>query len=156
MLWGYVNFSQFLIIWSGNLSEETPFYIYRSRGGWKAVSIFLIVFHFVFPFVILLSRYVKRSGPLLQKVALVLIVMRFVDLFWTVIPMYIQGKSTADGSGPLPTAIDKHYSPFHWLDVVAPLGIGGIFVFVFIWQLKRRPILPLHDPRLAEVADHHG
>jgi hypothetical protein len=148
MLWAYVNFSQFLIIWSGNLSEETPYYIYRSQGGWKALSIFLIVFHFVFPFIILLSRYVKRSGPLLQKVAIVLIVMRFVDLFWTCVPMFIQGVHHEDPQ--------RHPSVFHWLDLVAPLGIGGIFVFMFIWQLKRRPILPLHDPRLEEVADHHG
>ncbi len=133
MLWAYFALSQFLIMWSGNLPEEIPWYIHRMRGGWQYVGIFVIIFHFVLPFIVLLSRDVKRHPRALATVASVLIVIRFVDLFWFVRPsMEPAGLSV------------------HWLDVVVPIGIGGIWLWFFIRQLKDRPLVPLNDPYLPQ------
>lgn len=90
MLWAYVNFSQFLIMWSGNISEETPYYYFRNKGSWGAVALFIVIFHFFTPFLILLWRRVKRDIRTLAMVALLVLVVRSVDLFWIVKPMFFQ------------------------------------------------------------------
>lgn len=143
MLWAYTSFSQLLLIYAGNLPDETPFYLRRINGlpAWVATG--LIVFHFAIPFVLLLSRDIKRHLNRLAAVAVLLIVMRIVDLMWLVKP--------AGGPGP---GLDTHNpaAGFHWLDIAAPLAIGGIWVGFFIWQLKRRPLTPLE----TAVEVHHG
>ncbi len=136
MLWAYVSFSQFLIIWSGNLPEEIPWYVRRLKGGWGSVAVVLILFHFALPFLLLLSRNIKRKVRMLGMVAVAMIFMRLVDLFWIVKPAF-------------PKAV-----LFHWMDFVAPIGVGGIWIAVFVWQLKGRPLLPLHDPRVAGMFGH--
>jgi len=133
MLWAYFNFSQFLLMWAGNLPEEIPWYLRRMQGGWMWVGLFLVLFHFALPFLILLSRDVKSNPKLMVVVAVWLLVMRVVDLFWL---------SASDGFH------------LHWLDVVAPAGLGGIWVAAFFWQLKQRPLLPLHDPELEEALEN--
>jgi hypothetical protein len=135
MLWAYFALSQFLIVWSGNLPEETPWYLRRMHGGWRWVGVTLIVAHFALPFVVLLSRDVKRRVRTVAAVAVFLIVMRFVDLFWLVRPSFGEG-------GP----------SLHWLDVATLVAIGGLWMWVFVAQLKTRPLLPLNDPALAEEA----
>jgi len=137
MLWAYIAFSQFLIIWSGNLPEEIPWYVHRTQGGWQWIGLLLLVFHFTLPFLLLLSRGTKRSVYRLASVALAIIGMHLVDLFWLVMPAFH------------PTGLYVH-----WLDVVAPLGMGGLWIAVFVWQLQRRPLLPLHDPRLQGAIEH--
>jgi hypothetical protein len=142
MLWAYMHFSQYLIIWSGNVAEETPFYIYRTQGGWQAIALILIIFHFFIPFVLLLNRRTKRSPQVLAIVSLAIVFMRLVDLFWVIVPHHAQGRHH---SGPL---------HIHWLDFAAVIGIGGIWIAFFIAQLRRRPLIPINDPRLAEVPAH--
>ncbi|MCG3155344.1 MAG: hypothetical protein DKINENOH_01950 [bacterium] len=137
LLWAYVSFSQFLIIWSGNLPEEIPWYLHRLHGGWQWISLALVVFHFALPFVLLLSRKMKRRVELLVKVAVGMIVMRFIDLFWLIAPSF-----------------HTEAFAFHWLEVAAPVGIGGLWIAYFVWQLKGRPLLPLRDPRV-EIAFSH-
>jgi len=137
MLWGYVAFSQFLIIWSGNLQDEIPWYLSRASGGWAALAVALIVFHFAVPFVLLLNRGVKRRMRVLAWVAGALFVMGLVDLYWVVAPAF----DPAAG-GPR----------VHWMDVVAPLAVGGVWVAWFVWQLKGKALLPLHDPRFQGSA----
>ena len=90
LLWAYVNFSQFLIMWSGNLAEETPYYYFRNRGSWGAVALFIVVFHFFTPFLLLLWRRVKRDIRTLAMVAIAVMIVRSVDLFWIVKPMFFQ------------------------------------------------------------------
>ena len=154
MLWAYVSFSQYLIIWSGNIAEETPFYVYRTNGAWKYVALALIVLHFFVPFLLLLSRRTKRTVRYLTYVALGILVMRFVDLYWVVKPMYHQGHGHAQQFRNMPGAFP------HWLDIAAPIGIGGIWVWLFINQLRRLPLIPPHDPRVVErpakEVHHHG
>lgn len=133
MLWAYTSFSQYLIIWSGNLAEETPWYLTRTRGGWQYVAIALLAFHFVLPFLMLLSRSLKRKPGWLLVVALLLLLLaRPLELFFLIAPAFHPAGLTV-----------------HWLDGVAPIALGGLWLAVFIWQLQRRPfLLPQHDPRI--------
>jgi hypothetical protein len=134
MLWAYFSFSQYLIIWSGNLPAEIAWYMHRLETGWRAVGMTLIAVHFVVPFVVLLSRQVKRQPDLLLKVAVFVLLARLIDLFWLIAPEFHQ-----------------HGIVVSWLDVLLPLALGAIWVGCFIWQLRGRAILPLHDPEFDEA-----
>jgi hypothetical protein len=136
MLWGYLLLSQYLIIWSGNLQEEITWYMSRGNGGWATIALFLVIFHFFVPFFLLLSRDVKRRMRVLATVAAGLIFVSWVDLIWIVKPSF------------------KNAPPFHWLDVAAPIGVGGVWIAGFIWQLKDKPLLPLNDPEFSGGAGH--
>ena len=138
MLWAYFNFSQFLIIWSGNLPEEITWYLHRIRGGWGAIALALVAFHFALPFALLLSRDVKRHASRLIGVAILMAVMRIVDLFWQVEPGYVGETGTQNPA-------------FWWMYLAAPVAIGGLWLAWFLRELKRRPLLPVHDPYLAEA-----
>lgn len=134
ILWAYIAFSQWLIIWSGNLTEEIPWYLHRGAGGWQWLIIAVIAFHFAVPFVILLSRARKRNPRVLYWLSLTILVLRLVDWFWLVMPAFYPGTFH-----------------IHWLDIVTPIGIGGIWVAVFLWYLKAKPLLPQNDPRFENL-----
>jgi hypothetical protein len=136
MLWAYATFSQYLIIWSGNIAEEVPWYLHRGQGGWEWIGLSLIIFHFILPFVLLLSRNTKRRAQMLLKVAGAVLFMRLVDLFWLVAPSFPNSGLRV-----------------HWMDVVAPIGLGGIWLALFVRQLKGHSLLPLHDPSLEGVLE---
>jgi hypothetical protein len=136
MLWAYLNFSQFLIIWSGNLPEEIPWYIERMRGGWGVVALALVVGHFAFPFVLLLSQDIKKS-PWLSRIAIFILLMRLVDTIWLVGPTFAH-----EGF------------PIHWMDVAVPAGLVGIWLFVFARYLQSRALMPLNDPYMKEAFAH--
>jgi hypothetical protein len=142
MLWAYLEFSQFLIIWGGNLTEEIPWYLRRMQGTWGHIGLLLVLLNFALPFFLLLFRDVKRrKGSLLLVTALVL-VMRLVDMYWMVLPAF--------GGG------NVHLT---WMNILLPCGLGGIWLAYFGWQLQQMPILPLHDLRMEGVAEHvveHG
>jgi hypothetical protein len=135
MLWAYFALSQYLIIWSANLPEEIPFYLARTKGGWEWVAVVLVLVHFVMPFLVLLSRDVKRHARAVAVVALVLIGARFVDLFWLLRP-----------------AVAPEGFAIHWLDPAAAAAIGGTWMWFFVSQLKTRPVLPLNDPAIPRDA----
>jgi hypothetical protein len=137
MIWAYISFSQFLIIWSANIPEEAVWYYNRSQGGWQWVGMLLIYCHFVLPFLLLLSRRAKRQAGLLSLLAVLIIGMRLVDLFWLIAPAFH------------PAGLH-----LHWLDIGMPIALGGIWLAAFAWQLAGKPLLPLHDPRLQEVVAH--
>jgi len=140
MLWAYLSFSQFLIIWAGNIKDEIPWYMSRAFGGWAAVAVVLIVVHFALPFLLLLQRGVKRRLQVLSLVAGMLILVSLVDVFWLVAPAY-------ETAGP-------RVNP---LDITAVVGIGGLWIAAFFWQLKKWPLLPIHDPRFEGALQHeHG
>jgi hypothetical protein len=139
MLWGYVNFSQFLIIWSGNISEETPFYLHRLHGGWQVVAVVLLVFHFALPFALLLSRPLKRSARALGAVAGLMLLMQLVDLFWLIGPDLV-----GHGHEDVPLRV-------HWMDLAAALGLGGLWLFLFAREARTAPVLPLGEPEVREL-----
>jgi hypothetical protein len=138
MLWGYMEFSQLLIVWSGNLTGEIPWYLPTFATTWGWVGAGLIGFQFLVPFLLLLSRDIKRNPKALCGVVSIIVFMRFVDLFWIVMPGFrMSGFS------------------LNWLNVSVPLALGGLWIAVFLWQLGKGPLLPLGAPNL-EDALHHG
>jgi hypothetical protein len=142
MLWAYLSFSQFLIIWAGNLKDEIPWYMARAFGGWGALAVFLMIMHFAVPFLLLLQRGVKRRLHVLSIVSGMLVVLTLVDVYWLIVPAF--------GS-------ERKSPQFHWSDLFAVIGIGGIWVGTYVWQLKKMPLLPVHDPRFEGALQHgHG
>jgi hypothetical protein len=137
MLWAYFDFSQLLIIWSGNLPEEITFYRTRLYGEWGVVAVIVLVFHFFVPFFLLLSQDLKRNRRVLPKIAMWLILMRLVDLFWMTRPEFT--------SRAVPT----------WLDLLLPIALGSLWLGFFAFNLKQCPLLPLGDPELAEAVEPH-
>ncbi|HMV49589.1 MAG TPA: hypothetical protein PKD31_17650, partial [Blastocatellia bacterium] len=152
MVWAYFSFSQLLIIWSGNLPEEIPWYLRRFEGQWRYIGVGLILLHFAMPFLLLLSRDLKKHGSRLVWVAGLLIVMRLADLIWVIVP---ELERTAAGHG----GAVHHASPMTYaVYVAAAIGLGGIWLGWFFWQLRQRPLLPPNDPQLAEAlaaGGHH-
>ena len=134
MLWAYFSFSQYLIIWSGNLPTEIAWYLHRMQTGWRPVAVVLMLFHFAAPFVVLLSRTVKRQPELLVKVAAAVLVVRVIDMWWLIGPEF-----HTDGIA------------ISWMDVVLPLTVGAIWLATFVYQLRGRAILPVHDPQFDEA-----
>jgi hypothetical protein len=134
MLWAYFSFSQYLIIWAGNLPLEIGWYQHRVDTSWRVIGIALIVFHFAVPFVLLLSRTTKRKAGSIVKVAIWILLMRVVDLFWLVAPEFHPDRVSVS-----------------WLDVVLPLALGAVWLGCFFWQLRGRAILPVHDPEFDET-----
>jgi hypothetical protein len=137
MLFAYFDFSQLLIIWSGNQPEEITFYRSRLYGEWGVVAVIVLVFHFFVPFFLLLSRDLKRNRRLLPKVALWMIFIRLVDLFWMTRPEFT--------SRAIPS----------WIDFVVPIALIGLWLAFFAFNLQKLPLLPLGDPKLAEAIAHH-
>jgi hypothetical protein len=138
MLWAYLAYSQFLIIWSANLPEEVSYYTRRINTGWVSLSVTILIGVFVLPYLLLLSRDLKRSASRLAYLGLFVFVMRYVDLFWMVTPTL----------HPEPT--------FHWLDLATAAGLVGLWVAAFCWNLKGRSLVPVGDPYLEEaLADGH-
>jgi len=134
MLWAYFSFSQYLIIWSGNLPEEIAWYVHRLQTGWRFLALVLVLFHFAVPFSLLLSRAVKREGQMLVKVAAVILAVRLIDLFWLIAPEFHRTGIVVS-----------------WMDVVLPLTLLSTWMGCFIWQLRGRAILPVHDPQFDET-----
>ena len=137
MLWAYLSFSQFLIIWAGNLPEEIPFYLTRLRYGWQYVSLIIVIGHFALPFTLLLSRDLKRHPRLLARVAWFIVAIRLVDIIWLVAPTFNQGGF-----------------PVSLANVGIPVGLAGIWFFLFAGQLRRYALLPVNDPYFKEMLAH--
>ncbi len=137
LLWAYLSFAQFLIIWSGNLQNEIPWYVSRIYHQWAYVALGLVIFHFAVPFLLLLQRHVTYRRQYLAQVAGLLVVMSIVDLFWILVPSY-----------------EKVGPQFHWCDWLALIGLGGIFLSAFTWQLRKRPLVPLRDPNFVGEVQH--
>lgn len=136
MLWAYLSFSQFLIIWSGNLPDEISWYMSRGKGSWAALALVLILFHFALPFCMLLSRAVKRHGAI-NFVAGLLMVLTFLDFYWLIIPAFT------------PSGISVR-----WTDFTLLIGMGGIWLWLFFGELAKRALVPAHDPGYIEALEH--
>jgi hypothetical protein len=135
MLWAYFAFSQYLIIWSGNLPEEIGYYLHRTHAGWGAVIIVIGILHFAAPFLFLLSRNFKRNPGKLVLVAGLILLMRMVDLLWMLVPAF------------------KEEHRWIWVDVIALIGFGGAWLALFTWQLSKRPLIPINDPQFEPVME---
>lgn len=131
LTWAYLAFIQFLVIWYGNIPEEVVWYVERSEGGWRWLIISVAVLQFAVPGVLLLIRNVKRSILLLAAIAGLITITRLASLYWLVMPSLLPRFS------------------LHWLDVALPIGMGGLWLAVFIWQLRRHHLAPLVVPAVS-------
>jgi hypothetical protein len=129
VIWAYMVWFQFMLIWIANLPSDVIWYLPRSRGGWQWVAWALFVLHFAIPFLLLLQRSVKRDPPSLAMTAGLILFMQLVFNYYQVMPAFWSAGQMAE----------------HWMDFLTPLGLGGIWLAYFLWQLKRRPVLPRHD-----------
>jgi len=139
MVWAYFNFSQWLIIWAGNLPSEITFYMTRLHGGWASIGLILVIFGFAIPFAILLSRPFKRDIRKLVWLAVWMLLMRYVDMFWIIEPNFSKTLSVT------------------LADIVVPIAIGGFWLSYFFYNLGALPLLPAYDPSAGEVLEpaHH-
>ncbi|TMA37547.1 MAG: hypothetical protein E6J83_15885 [Deltaproteobacteria bacterium] len=138
LLWAYLAFSQFMLIYAANIREEVTWYLVRERPGWLAVALLLIGAHFALPFALLLQRAVKRNPVSLAGVAILILFMRLVDDYWLVLP----GMRGAEG--------------FHWLYVVTPLAVGGLWLAAFARRLRGLALVPGNDPLVEQAMAAHG
>jgi hypothetical protein len=136
MVWAYFCVSQFLITWQGNLPEEVIWYEHRLAGGWDYVAVALALCHFALPFLLLLSRPLKRNNRTLSVVAILLLVVHWMDYQWQVAPHF------------------HHHATVSWIDLATMAGVGGLWLWFFVLLFKRRPILSYNDPYLPEALDH--
>jgi hypothetical protein len=132
--WSYLAFSQFLLVWYANLPEETVFYAQRWRGGFRVVTVVLVLGHFAVPFFLLLARAVKRSPRALAVAAAWMLAAHLVDLYWLVMPAQPHGQAA-----------------LHLVDLTTFVGVGGLFVAALAWLLRRHALIPIRDPRLDEA-----
>ena len=134
MLWSYFAFSQYLIIWSGNLPEEITYYLSRTYGGWGVLIVVIAILHFGAPFLFLLSRGIKRNPRTLALIATLILGMRMVDLIWVLAPAFHHGK---------------------WIlmDAALMIGFGGLWLALFTWQLGKRSLIPINDPQFESTLE---
>jgi hypothetical protein len=133
MFYAYTTFSEFLLIWYANLHEEIPHYVIRGRGTWGAIAITIIVFHFFLPFFMLLMRPIKDRPETISVVTVIIIVMRYVAIYWLIAPSWYE---------------HFHYSIWSLTSLV---GIGGVWIWAFINQLKGQTIIPIHETWVEEA-----
>jgi len=138
MLWAYVAFSQFLIIWSGDLPEENVWYLARTAGSWQTISVVLVAAHFALPFAVLLVRRAKRDPAVLARVVVALLVVRYLDFYWLIAPAFAHGE----------------FAP-HPLDLVAPVTLGAAWIALFVHNLHGRPLVSLQDAKLLGDLEVH-
>ena len=132
MMWAYLAFGQLLIIWSGNLPHEIRWYLHRINDGWRWVAIFIALFQFFVPFFLLLMRPVKKKRHVLALVAGCVFTSHIVTIWWTIAP-----------------SIHTQHFYVNWLAFAAFIGVGGVWFAAFLWNLERRQLVPLNDPRFA-------
>jgi hypothetical protein len=148
MLWGYLSFSQFLIIWAGNLAEEIPWYMRRLHGGWEWMGRFLILFHFAVPFLVLLARPLKRNISALWKIAALVLSAHLIDVFWLVAASTAFDPPVSVAEILKNPGLNPGWFRVTWLDFVVPVAMGGLWLSAFLWLLKSRPLMIAHDPQL--------
>ncbi|MCH5372962.1 MAG: quinol:cytochrome C oxidoreductase, partial [Planctomycetes bacterium] len=132
--WGYIAFSQYMLMWYANIPEETGWYLIRQTDGWAGVSLVLLFGHLLLPFLGLLSRHVRRNRIALAGWALWLLVMHWIDLYWLVMPQF------SESAGPT----------FGWIDLCCLVGLGAAYVSAVLWAAADRALIPVKDPRLLE------
>jgi hypothetical protein len=142
VLWAYVSFSQFLLIWTGNLPEETQWYLPRIAGGWQIFAALLALCQFATPFLFLLSKRIKRNYRTLGGVAAFVLAMHFIDIYWQIIPAFAPGDWAAAWRETI-------------VAIAASLGIGGVLLAAFLWQVRKLPELPLVEPT-PPLEETHG
>jgi hypothetical protein len=137
MLWAYFAFSQYLIVWSANLTDEISYYITRTRTSWAWLGVALIVFLFLIPMLLLLNRNLKRNVYMLSTVAAIVLVMTYFDELWIVLPGYYRLGFR-----------------IQWMDVTTPFGLGAVWLWAYLRELPKRPLVAASGPELEMALAH--
>lgn len=137
--WGYIAFSQYLLVWYANIPEETRWLSIRQTHGWEWIALLLLFGHLLLPFLGLLSRHVRRNRAALAGWAGWLLVMHWVDLYWLVMPTFA-----------------KEHVPFGLIDVLCLLGMVSLYLAAVLFVAADRPLIPVRDPRLGESLAFHN
>lgn len=135
--WAYIGGAQYFLIWYGNIPEETIWFIHRWEHGWKGVSLFLVLFHFIVPFIVLAFRAVKRVPVLIVSISGMMLFMHYVDHFWMINPTF-----------------NDHHFQISWMHPATLLGIGGLFVWWLFVNMGKDPVIAIGDPKLQKSIDH--
>jgi len=138
--WGYIAFSQFMLIWYADLPEETFWFIQKWQGSWAILSIGLIIIQFLVPYIALVSQPSKMNPKTLKFISVWLLFAHFYDLFWLVMP---EMEQMSEG----------YY--FSWIDLTFPIAIVGILILVFNMKVKKENLIPIGDPKLQRGLDFH-
>ena len=138
VFWAYIAFSQYMLVWYANLPEEATYYLHRSQHSWMWVSLSLIVFKFIVPFIYLLPRWVKRDEGALTLVCILILIMQFIDIYWMAYPNY-----------------DTKHLHFGLIELGTCLGFIGLFLYTILNFLSKHPLVPIKDPRQDESLKHH-
>lgn len=138
IFWAYIAFSQFMLIWYANIPEETEYYIMRAQGGWMGISLLLLIFRFIVPFLALLPRGAKRADNHVLAVSVLILIMQYIDIYWMVYPNFYEGKVT-----------------FGFWEVGIFAGFAGMFLLTIMSFWSKHSLVPLKDPRLHEAINHH-
>ncbi len=142
IFWAYISFSQFFLIWYANIPEETIFYLRRWEGSWMYVSLGLLLFHLIIPFLVLIPRANKRNFSIMKWIAIWLMAMHWVDLYWNIFPSHSESFAKGVSWGGL------------WVDAACMLGLGGLFLW-FMWtKFSAKPLIPVGDPKLSNSINH--
>ncbi|MEA3286363.1 MAG: hypothetical protein U9Q77_03160 [Candidatus Marinimicrobia bacterium] len=135
--WAYIGGAQYFLIWYGNIPEETIYFLHRWEHGWKEVSLILIVFHFIIPFIVLAFRAAKRVPVIIVSISILFMVMHYVDHFWMIAPNF-----------------NDHQLQVSWMHLSTLLGIGGVYLGFLFKKMGSAPIIALDDPKLQKSIDH--
>lgn len=135
--WGYIAFSQFMLIWYANIPEETHFYEARLTDAWTGWTWCLLIFHFIIPFGGLLSRHVKRNTNILMYWAIYMLIMHWVDLYWIAMPNYNRSEVGAD-------------NPFGLMEIMLAVGMLGVLIYGVAKKSAQQALLPVRDPLLSK------
>lgn len=138
IFWAYIAFSQFMLIWYANIPEETEFYLMRSHSGWLAISMSLLIFRFIVPFLALLPREAKRNNFNLVAISVLVLIMQYVDIYWLVYPNFNEGSPQ-----------------FGFYEISLFLGFAGVFTLLVTRFLSQNSLVALKDPLLHEAVNHH-
>ena len=138
IFWAYIAFSQFMLIWYANIPEETEFYLMRSHSGWLGISVALLIFRFAVPFLALLPRDAKRNNFNVATVAVLVLIMQYVDIYWLVYPNFFEGEPQ-----------------FGFLEIAIFIGFAGVFMKLLTGFMTKNNLVAIKDPRMHEALNHH-
>jgi hypothetical protein len=138
----YLTFAEFLIIWSGNLPDEIPWYLNRIHGGWWTICSLDFICHWLIPFSLLLSRDLKRNKSKMIWITLFMLFARIVDMFWLIEPNFKYAAGNLVGE---PLSILAYFT--------VPIAMLGIWVAYYMTQLMARPMVVVNDPHLEEMLE---
>lgn len=138
VFYAYIAFSQFLLIYYGNIPEETVWYLERLNGGYEYLAYFYFIGRFVIPFIVLLPKRAKSNYKIITTISVLILVSHLVELYWIVMPV-----------------LHHHGFHFDWITITSFFGLGGIFLGLFFYRFKQNKMIPVNDPRLGDSLNKH-